>query len=94
MNLGRIVSTADVNDCMTVSEEFAAFVLDCLARHTQGDWGDIDVNDRRANEEALKVGTRVMSVYKLPEDQPGKLTLWIITEADRSSTTVLWPSEY
>jgi len=61
-----------------------------LARHMQGDWGDICDEDRGLNEQALIDGLRLMSVYKVAED----LKIWIITEADRSVTTILLPEEY
>ena len=65
-------------------------LLRYLRRHAAGDWGDLDVEDRAANERALKDGTRVFSAYHLPSG--GRL--WIITEADRSVTTFLLPEEY
>jgi hypothetical protein len=62
-----------------------------LARHTQGDWGDLSIEDLAANELALLTGGRLLSSYNLP-DQVARV--WIITEADRSVTTVLLPNEY
>jgi hypothetical protein len=61
-----------------------------LARHTRGDWGDVDLHDRKANDDALIHGDRLFSVYELPTG----VTLWVITEADRSSTCILLPNEY
>ncbi len=61
-----------------------------LERHASGDWGEVDAHDRRANNRALKDGTRLLSAYTLP----GGRKVWIITEADRSSTCLLLPSEY
>lgn len=61
-----------------------------LLRHMGGDWGDVCEEDRQTNAEALVHGARVMSVYELGPTQ----RLWIITEADRSSTTLLLPEEY
>lgn len=60
-----------------------------LRRHAGGDWGDVDEFDRRENERALKTGARLLSAYDTPAGRA-----WIITEADRSSTCVLLPSEY
>lgn len=60
-----------------------------LRRHLRGDWGDLCDDDKAANDMALIAGTRIFSAYHTPE---GKI--WIITEADRSSTTVLTPEEY
>jgi len=64
--------------------------LQFVLRHMAGDWGDICEEDRQANAEALVHGARVMSVYGLEPTQ----RLWIITEANRSSTTLLLPEEY
>ncbi len=63
--------------------------FDYLARHTAGDWGDLCAFDRRQNAVALRDGHRVFSSYETPEGR-----LWIITEADRSATTILLPEEY
>src|ERR1017187_6973060 len=61
-----------------------------LARHGNGDWGELIPSDREANEYALKHGLRVLSAYTLRTGEK----IWIITEADRSRTTILLPSEY
>lgn len=72
--------------------------LSLLHRHVCGDWGDIDPEDRQTNIAALAHGSRLMSSYKLPagpEAHAGEaITVWLITEADRSVTTFLLPSEY
>lgn len=65
-------------------------MLTALRRHSQGDWGSLDDEDRRENELSLKEGFRLLSSY---ESAVG-VKFWIITEADRSVTTVLLPSEY
>ncbi|WP_009962631.1 hypothetical protein [Verrucomicrobium spinosum] len=65
-------------------------VLNSLNRHQRGDWGDCDHEDAQANDLALVEGTRVFSVYHDRRDQK----FWIITEADRSMTTVILPEEY
>ncbi len=64
--------------------------LGALARHARGDWGDAGPEDRAENDLALKEGSRLLSVYHTVEG----VKFWIITEADRSSTAVLLPSEY
>lgn len=61
-----------------------------LARHAQGDWGDLTPEDRRRNQEALRDGARLLSSYQVAVD----LRIWVITEADRSSTCVLLPEDY
>jgi hypothetical protein len=60
-----------------------------LARHVHGDWGDVDEADKQENELSVKKGFRILSAYG-----KGKRKLWIITEADRSVTTILRPDEY
>ena len=61
-----------------------------MRRHHCGDWGDLDECDKQANEEALEHGLRILSHYKLG----GGRRIYIITEADRSSTCILLPEEY
>lgn len=63
---------------------------DCLLRHLRCDWGDVDPSDARANQDALLEGGRLVSAYR----HPTAGVLWIITEADRGSTTLLLPEEY
>jgi len=60
-----------------------------LARHAVGDWGEVGKEDSRANEQALRQGTRVLSAYTVRGRK-----VWIITEGDRSATTALLPEEY
>jgi hypothetical protein len=62
-----------------------------LARHIHGDWGDLPVEDQVENELALLTGKRLLSSYTLPG---GESKVWIITEADRSVTTILLPDDY
>ena len=61
-----------------------------LVRHLAGDWGDVDEDDRRENELSLIHGFRLLSAYTLKSGTK----IWIITEADRTVTTVLLPEEY
>ena len=60
-----------------------------IARHATGDWGDLDAEDKFTNDESVKLGERILSAYTTPK---GKI--WIITERDRSVTTILLPEEY
>lgn len=83
--LGRLVATPNALGSLTQE-----VILASLARHVRGDWGDVDEEDRRSNDRDLEVGGRLLSVY---HDENG-LKFWIITEADRSSTTVLMPEDY
>ncbi|WP_051962358.1 hypothetical protein [Serratia sp. Ag2] len=64
--------------------------LPYLSRHLAGDWGEVCEYDYKLNQAALNTGDRLHSVYQVTPD----LTIWIITESDRSVTTVLLPSEY
>lgn len=65
-------------------------MMEGLSRHMKGDWGDeLCMEDRGVNEEALLCGGRLLSVYR-----SGNTEFWIITEADRSATTILLPEEY
>jgi hypothetical protein len=70
-------------------EEAGEDPLLLLARHQAGDWGELDSHDRRENALFLKNGWRLVSRYPV-----GKGVVWIITEADRSATTILLPEEY
>jgi hypothetical protein len=84
-SLGRIVITPKALNQVTESA-----IQSGLKRHAIGDWGDIPEEDSKANEHALKNGGRLFSSYK---GQDGT-KFWIITEADRSVTTILLPSDY
>lgn len=85
--LGRIVATPGA---IGEFERAGESPLTYLVRHATGDWGDLDEHDREANERAVRAGERILSAYQL---QTGE-RIWVITEADRSATTFLLPSEY
>jgi len=84
--LGRVVATPGALKLLT---EARAHPFEYLARHATGDWGDLCAFDRRQNEIALRHGYRVLSSYPV-----GRECVWVITEADRSFTTILLPTEY
>ncbi len=88
--LGRMVMTPAVRDFVRDNTAFARLVVQSLLRHSQGDWGEITEEAKQANEIALRAGSRLRSVYHVE----GLPEIWIITDADRSSTTVLLPAEY
>lgn len=67
-----------------------SLVGDLLARHLTGDWGDLCPADRAANARALQTGARLLSAYSVADGT----RVWIITEADRGSSTILLPEEY
>ena len=83
--LGEIVITRNAHQIIP-----AADVQQALVRHASGDWGDVCEEDRQENELSLQEGYRLLSVY---HDSAG-VKFWIITEADRSVTTVLLPDDY
>jgi hypothetical protein len=88
--LGRIVTTSGVAGRMEKDDGFVEFVKKSTARHSHGDWGDLCDEDKEENQLSLRSGFRLFSAYK----QESFPKIWIITEADRSATTVLFPSEY
>jgi len=88
--MGRLVTTAGVAERGASDEAFAKFVRKSLQRHSQGDWGDLSAGDTAENEYALGKQLRLLSAY----EHNGLSKIWIITEADRSVTTVLFPDEY
>jgi len=94
-NTGQIGATRGVYDLACENPDFAQFIQKSLNRHVKGDWGDVDDEDKLTNNQALKQGTRLLSAYnddRFPKN--GVATIWIITEADRSATTILFPDEY
>ena len=86
-SMGRVFATPGALAAFKEAEE-SSLVL--LMRHASGDWGDVCEEDRRENEFALGKHLRLFSVYHLGDGTK----VWIITEADRSVTTILLPEEY
>ena len=84
--LGRLLATPGA---LAVARAHSLDLAALVARHQTGDWGDLGAGDRAANERALCTGARLLSCY----DTPGG-RLWVITDADRSATTILRPDEY
>lgn len=82
---GQLVATPTVLNEVPRPELLAA-----LRRHMRGDWGEVCAADRRTNDHALRNGDRLLSVYK----SEAGVKFWIITERDRSATTILLPSDY
>lgn len=88
--LGHVVSTIKIAAEIAKDQEFAQFVMDSLyKRYVNGDWGDTCEDDAKANDYAVTHDERILAVYKM-----GARTIWIITEWDRSATTILFPEEY
>lgn len=84
-NPGRLMITSNAKDALPKAEVNAA-----IRRHLRGDWGDVCESDGQLNEDALRDGDRLFSVYHTADGEK----FWIITESDRSATTVLLPSDY
>lgn len=83
--LGQLLATPGVLEAAEGDN-----LMEYVSRHARGDWGIVDAEDKRANDRALVEGTRLFSAYLLGDGTK----VWIITEADRSATTVLLPEEY
>jgi hypothetical protein len=85
--LGRIVLT---RGSIAAFEQAKDEPWRYIALHSSADWGEVDTEDWKANDNALLEGLRILSAYQIKSGE----RVWIITEADRSATTVLLPSEY
>jgi hypothetical protein len=91
--LGQVLATPGAIDAL---EQAGQNVWEFLSRHIAGDWGVVDADDKAANDQSLKDGSRLLSAYMLNDE---KTKVWIITEAEdddgnRAATTLLMPSEY
>jgi hypothetical protein len=86
-DLGRLAVTPAALDALAST---GTHPLTLLRRHATGDWGDLCPEDQEANRLALALGGRVLSAYTLADD----IRIWVITEADRSATTLLLPEDY
>jgi len=84
--LGHLVSTPAALELL---DREAVNATELLQRHQRGDWGDVEEEDAQDNEHAIVNGLRILSSYKV-----GSSRLWILTEADRSATTLMLPEEY
>ena len=85
--LGQTFITPGAEEALQIAGQTA---IEFLRRHMSGDWGELSDEDVKENEFSLKEGLRLLSAYQTGKGQK----IWIITEADRSSTTILLPSEY
>lgn len=85
--LGQVVATPGALEAM---EQYAINALDLIQRHQSGDWGSVPPSDAEENDKSVANGWRILSSYPISDDQ----NIWIITEADRSVTTLLLPEEY
>jgi hypothetical protein len=85
--LGNVYATPG---CLEALRQSGDELLPYLIRHVAGDWGEVGKEDWNANEESLRIGERLLSVYRMSNGTK----FWVLTERDRSVTTVLLPSEY
>lgn len=85
--LGQVVSTPGALSALLIANQTP---FEFLARHVAGDWGELDPHDVQENEAALERGGRLLSRYQTTQG----VVIWIITEWDRSATTLLLPAEY
>jgi len=85
--LGKLVATPGALDAFARTGEMP---LPFLARHSNRDWGELDEEDKIENDCSVEHGFRIFSAYRLADGT----RIWIITEADRSATTILLPEEY
>jgi len=85
LRLGRIVTTPRAMESLTRED-----ILNGIRRHQAGDWGELETADREANDRALSEGGRIVSAYNAESG----IRFWIITEADRSVTSILLPEDY
>lgn len=86
---GRLVCTKGMMELMQQSIRFSTFVSACVERYLHEDWGDVDDEDWKQNDLAVRHGGRIMACYR-----DGNTTVWFITEAARDYTTILLPDEY
>lgn len=84
-NLGSILITPGAEEILSASE-----IQKSLIKHTHGDWGNVPEEDWEENNKAVELDFRVISSYRNIDGE----VFWIITEADRSVTTILLPNEY
>jgi hypothetical protein len=87
--LGRLVATPGALALLRSSSAGEDLLPALFERHQSGDWGDVPAEDARENEFSVRHGFRIISCYRVAGER-----LWLITEADRSATTLLLPSEY
>ena len=85
--LGQVVATPGALEAIEAAGQTP---IEFIARHHVGDWGDLDEEDKQENELSVEQGYRILSAYQTNDH----IKIWVITEADRSVTTLLLPAEY
>jgi hypothetical protein len=92
---GQLVASMLINSEMKENAKFALFCQTCLEKHKSNNWGDLEEEDLDENNFALENGNRLFSKYLIPEDlNMEEDSIYVITEWDRSYTTILFPMEY
>lgn len=89
MEYGVEVVTCGISNAMEIDDAFATEVFEAKQKYHKGDWGDTCEEDKKLNNEAVKNGDRIVALYKT-----SKGDIFIITECDRSATTILFAYEY
>jgi len=89
MEYGNILAIRGIANEMEESPVFAGEIAAAFNRYQRKDWGDLSIEDKDLNNRAVEAGERILAAY-----QTSKGRIWIITERDRSATTILFPSEY
>lgn len=89
LETGILCLTDSINSLMLNDSAFYADLLTAISRYKTYDWGEISPADKHSNDQALFSGDRILAAYPTCQG-----TIWIITEADRSTTTILFPAEY
>lgn len=91
LELGKLIATTNfMRRAEDLGEDPELLMKTAVARHAIGDWGECCQEDSASNDEALKNGERLLSVYRMKEGEK----FWVITEWDRSVTTILLPEDY
>lgn len=91
VELGKVIITVGVAEKTFEDNDFFSFITESLAEFKIGHWGNLSNDDKASNDNALIEGCRLLASYKYLKDNTN---IWIISEADRSATTVLFPDEY
>lgn len=89
MKLGKLFMTKGISLAIAKDRDFAVKVSDCFERYTNEDWGDLCESDKQLNVEALEYNDQIFAAYNT-----NKGKIYIITESDRSVTTILFADEY
>ena len=89
METGELITTIGINEAIKSDEIFENELRKCWDRYINLDWGEIDDYDKSVNEEALEIGERIFAKYETTKGD-----IFIITERDRSCTTILFANEY